>query len=218
MIVSHLMRLRRIARIGALLTVAVLAAVMMAGPAEAHHRDWHGGGGGPVEDNETATFTFDVSSDLVGNVTFNRTNINGKESSIHNIPPAGEDLLLEMSGFLGEVSLPASWDVCFAGGSFLVTLQITADRKNPGTGSIEFWFTAFGNDETPDVDYHLPMSAQIEDTGNWPYWLPADGESRTVTGGSWEMGHTGGPGRTVACTGDGGLNVTVVVTRTALVP
>ena len=194
-----------------------MAAVMMAGPAGAHHRDWHGPVG-PVEGNETATFEFDVSGDLVGIVTFTRTDLNGKESLIHNIPPAGEILLLDMSAFLGEGSLPDSWDVCFAGGSFSGTLQIAADRNNPGTGSIEFWFTAFGDDGTPDVDYHLPMSAQIEDTGNWPYWLPADGESRTVTGGSWEMGHTGGPGRTVACTGDGGLNVTVVVTRTALVP
>ena len=208
----------RVARIGALLTVAVLAAVMMAGPAEAHHRDWHGGGGGPVEDNETATFTFDVSGDLDGNVTFTRTNINRKESSIHNVPPDGEFLELNMTGFLGNVGALPGWNECFAGGSFSGALQILADRNNPGTGSIDIWFTALGTDGTSGVDYRLSISAQIEDTGNWPYWLPADvGDSATVTGGSWEMRHGNGPGKKIACTGEGTtqtLDFTILVTRT----
>ena len=91
MVIIRWVQWPRVARIGTLLAVAVLAAVMMAGPAEAHHRPDHpGGSGGTNGGNETATFDLAASGDLVGIVGVTKT-VNGKESSIHNVPPEGED-------------------------------------------------------------------------------------------------------------------------------
>ena len=215
MIVSHLMRLRRIAGLGALLTVVVLAGVMMAGPATAHHCKGSHPTQPPCDEgdrgtNEAATFRMDVLEDLAGSITVIRA-INGKESSIQNVPENGEELELNMTGFFGENADLTGRNQCFAGGTFSGALQVSADKNDPGTGWAGFWFTAKGNDGT-EVKYHLsvtPVTIEPPDGAVWPYWLPDVDETATVTtlahgfGGSWEMQHSGGPGRKVACTGDG---------------
>ena len=220
-----LLSVARAARIGALLTVAVLAAVMMAGPAAAHCPSHHHCDGGDTGTNEAATFTVDVSVDLLGSVTFNMT-VNGNESSIQTRgtgdPPA-EHLTLNMAGFLDNVGLPDEWDQCFADSSFEGVLQVSADKNDPGTG---FWFTAEDNDATTETEIKYQLAVTLvtierldgADWGAvWPHWLPDVDDTVIVTGGPWEMLKGNGPGRKVACTGEGTgetLDFTILVTRT----
>ena len=120
MTIPKWIRLRRISGLGGLLVVAVMAAVMMVGPASAHHGKG-GHAGGDKGTNETAKFTFVVSGDLAGNVT--TTQALGRESGIHIKPQVGEVLKLNMAGFLYKnVGRPdlTGWGKCFAGGTFAV--------------------------------------------------------------------------------------------------
>jgi len=228
MTVPNWIRLRRITGLGALLMLALLAAAMMAGPTAAHHRVGHdpGPGGGDRGTNEAATFKITVSGDLGGNVTTTKA-INGKESSIHNNPPDGEDLELDMGVFLGNNATSSGWDLlqrnqCFAGSGFKFTgsvVQVSADKNDPETGSVSFYFLAKGKDGTTEIWYLLavtPVTIKPPDGADWPYWLPALNETATVTGGPWEMSHSGGPGKKVACTGEGTgdtLSFVIEITR-----
>ena len=129
--------------------------------------------------------------------------------------------MLDMTGFRDKVIASGGvtgWGDCLAGGTFSGILEIRADKNDPGTGSTGFWFTAKGADGVTDVQHHLAMTAQIANTSNWPYWIPAAvSDTATVTGGSWEMVHNNGPGRKIACTGEWTtetLDFTILVTRT----
>ena len=225
MTIPKWIRLRRITGLGGLLVVAVMAAVMMAGPAVAHHRAGHDGGpgGGDTGTNEAATFTFVVSGDLAGNVT---TTQRHGESGIHNIPELGEVLELNMAGFFAKVSLDG-WGNCFVGGTFSVEGAVLADKNVPNTGKAGFHFTALGTDGTTEVKYKLVVTlVTIEPPPEaiWPNWLPALNETATVTtvpGAPWEVSTTNGPGKKLACTGEGTtgkgtgdtLDFTIVVAR-----
>ena len=226
MTVSHLMHLRRIAGLGGLVIVAVLTAVLLAGPVAAHHGKG-GHAGGDKGTNEAATFTFDVSGDLVGNVTVTKT-VNANESLIHTGEPGGADLVLDMGSFLGENAGQSGWDGCFAQRSFSGVLQIVADKNDSGDGRSGFWFMAKGTDGTTDVKYGLSVTLvtiKPPPAAVWPYWLPVVGETATVTtvtGAAWKMNTSNGPGKKVACTGDGTtgggtgdtLDFTITITRT----
>ena len=204
-------RIRRIAGLGGLVIVATLIAAVLAGPTAAHHGKG-GHAGGDEGTNETATFTFVVSGDLIGSVTTTIPSINGKERAIGNNPEIGEDLELDMGVFLGNNANSSGWDLekCFAGSEFKFTgsgVGVIADRKNPGDGRSGFWFTAKGTDGTTDVQYKLAgISVDIPLPAVWPYWLPDVGQTVTVAtkvGEPWEMSTTNGPGKSVACTGEG---------------
>ena len=210
MTIPQWIRVRRITGLAGLLVVAVMAAVMMAGPAVALHRGGHDGGpgGGDEGTNETATFAVVVSGDLAGNVT--TTQKNGQVSGIHNIPELGEVLELSMAGFFAKVVGRDGWANCFARGTYSVEGGVIADKNVPGTGKASFHFTALGTDGTTEVKYALAVRfVEIESPSEavWPDWLPGLNESATVTtvdGASWEMKTTNGPGKKVACTGGGG--------------
>ena len=214
MTVPNWIRLRRITGLGALLMLALLAAAMMAGPAVAHHGPGHDGGppGGDKGTNEAATFTFGVSDDIVGSVKVTKT-VSKNQSGIHT-GGVGADLKLNMSVFVGKNATStagvsgADWDNCFAGGPFSGNLAVEADKKDPGTGWVSFWFAAKGKDGTTEIWYNLAVTrVEIEPLpAVWPYWLPAVGDTVTVTtkaGEPWKLQHNAGPGKKVACTGDG---------------
>jgi len=227
MIVSHLMHLRTIAGLGGILLVAIMAAVMLAGPAAAHCPSHHHCDGGDKDTGggEAATFEITISGDLGGNVTTTNANINGKESLIHNNPEIGENLELDMGVFLGNNATSSGWDLtkCFAGSDFKFTgsaVQVVADKNDTGFGSAGFWFTAKGDDGTTDIKYQLAVTlVTIDPADGWPYWLPAVNATSTVTGGPWEMRHSNGPGKKIACTGEGTgetegpLDFAIVITR-----
>ena len=197
--------------LGGLVIVAALIAVVLAGSATAHrckgaHASRCAGEAG------TPTFKITVSGDLGGNVT--TTQAQGPESGIHNNPPVGEDLELDMAGFIGHND-GTEWNTCFDDGSggnqfSGSTVQVAADKDDPGTGRAGFFFTANGTDGT-EVKYHLAVTPveipQPALPAVWPNWLPdIVGQTvtvTTVTDGAWELQHSNGPGRKVACTVNG---------------
>ena len=210
MIVSHLMHLRTIAGLGGILLVAIMVAVMLAGSAGAHHRDGHEkGGGNDTGGGDTATFVITVSGDLGGNVTAATGNFNGKESGVQNNPPEGEILALSVTGFLVRNG-GTEWNKCFGDGPFAdAIVAVSADKNDPGFGSAAFWFTAKDKDGITDIWYNLwatHVAIDPPDGAVWPYWLPDVGQTvivATKAGEPWNLKHANGPGRKVACTGDG---------------
>ena len=214
MTIPEWIRPRRITGLGALLMLAMMSAGLLAGPVAAHHckgsHDFDGcvvgGGTGGVE---TATFEMDASGNLVGSVEVTqKANV---QSIIHNIPQAGEVFELDMAGFFAKnTSTRPDWDECFAGdGTFSVEGGVIAEKNDTNTGQAGFHFTAKGTDGTTDVKYKLVVTfVTIEPPSEaiWPNWLPALNETATVTtvpGAPWEVSTTNGPGKKVACTGDG---------------
>ena len=215
MIVSHLMHLRTIAGLVGILLVAIVAAIMLAGPAAAHCDQvplHHHCDGGDTGTDEAATFAVVVLGDIDRNGSFTATQDIGKNESQISFGNSGhgEFIDLDMAGFVGKNPDP-DWDKCFAAGEFKVVGGVSADKNDPGFGWAGFWFMASSTDPTTDIWYHLavkpvtigaPVPA-ADPPAVWPDWLPAEGQTVTVTGGPWKMQHSGGPGRKVACTGDG---------------
>ena len=224
-------RIRRIAGLGGLVIVAALIAAVLAGPVAAHP-----GKGGHKDNgtNEAATFTFDVSRDIVGNVTVTKT-VSKNQSAI-NIGVEDPVLVRNMDGFLvvHNVGL-TGWKTCFAGPFTGSGVQVSADKNDPGFGWAGFWFSAEDKDGKIDIWYHLAVTRvkiePLDPAGAvWPYWLPALNETATVTtvpGAPWKLQHSGGPGRKLACKGEGTtgegttgdgtgetLHFTILVTRT----
>ena len=214
------MRLRRMSGLGVLLMVAVLAAVMMAGPAGATHKNGaeHGGGApGTTRGKDTLTFKIMVSGDLAGTAFVTGT-FPGGGTTIHT----ERDMVLDMTVFfLGKNADRPGWKQCFDADSFTGLLHISPNKNGPGDSQVNFSFTARDKLGVADVDYWFKAVGRITDTDDWPYWLPGPGLSNTVTGGSWEV-HSGGADKKVACKGEGlegegpgTLSFEILVTRTA---
>jgi len=179
MIVSHLMRLRTIAGLGALLTVVILAGVMIAGPAAAHCEgvSHHHCDGGDTRGSEPAIFDVVLLGDIDSNGSFTATQDIGKNQSQISFgnSGAGEIIDLDMAGFVGINATSSGWnlDRCFAGSGFKFTgstMQVVADKNDPDTGSAGFWFTAKGADRTTDVKYHLRVTRVTIDPPDGAIW------------------------------------------------
>ena len=168
----------------------------------------HGGSNGG--ENEDATFTAIITGDV---------------KSVEDIllgPPTGRKKnLLTLTGMpggpaavLAELDLPflqgvTDGDDCFAG-VFIGPLSVGLEKaKDPGNAKIQFDFDATGTDGFTVVKYKLELLGGIQ--GNWP---PGDNETTTIGGGTFSIGHSSGPGSSVACTGGGDLTFSMEVENT----
>ena len=118
---------------------------------------------------------------------------------------------LDEGFFADEATIPGGF-ACFSGASATGEMLIKLEKKNDPTKAVaHYLFGAVGKDGTTEITYHLQMFGTIT-AGDW---LPSAnvGDSSTVALVSWEMKFNSKGGKKLACTGSGGFNSTITVTR-----
>ena len=167
--------------------------------------------------------TFDVTVIIEGNVIGGAPINNEITNGSKNIG-GFFDMPLDLSFFtaMDDPKTPQiDGEICFkdpiTGSSIFIGAMIISQpqKKAPEQAYVQFFFTAFGNDETPDINYQLDMFGTFEPGKPWP--PDPVGESNTLTLTSWEMNTSGkGQNRKISCTGDGpfGAGNSIKVDRT----
>lgn len=163
----------------------------------------HGGGG----DGETEDGTFAVSFE---------GDVDG-EGELQG-PHGGKNVLqeefqvfvdLNLAGFRNLASIDNGTD-CFSSTDILSGMQVGQVKpSNTKDAIIRFFFDAMGTDGE-SANYALTVFATFDDDepGDWP---PA--EVIMITGTSFVLAHSNGPGNKAACTGEGDLTFNLTVTR-----
>jgi len=81
-------------------------------------------------------------------------------------------------------------------------MQVSQETpSNTDDAIIRFFFDAKGTKGNTNVKYVLTVLAEFGE-GDWP---PAPADVITITGTSFVLAHVNGPGKKVACTGEGNL-------------
>ncbi len=155
--------------------------------------------------------TFDVTVTIEGN-EIGGAPINSKITNGSKNIGGFFDMPLDLSFFTGmdDPKTPQiDGEICFrdpiTGSSIFIGAMIISQpqKKAPEQGHVQFFFTAFGNDGTPDIKYQLEMFGTFDNPANW---LPDPGTSTTLNVTDWKMGTEGkGQNRKISCTGDGGF-------------
>ena len=158
--------------------------------------------GGGEEPPPPITFTATFSGDDVSGVVELQENF---QSSVHSPVTLILSFLKEApddGGYTG-----AQGSTCFGGDVFSGGVAITVRSNNLTNAELRMNFDAKGTDGRT-VNYGLGLF------GTMASWPPTTGNDITITGGTFEVNHSGGPGKNVACIGEGTLAFTAVVKRT----
>ena len=103
--------------------------------------------------------------------------------------------------------------MCFNSGNseFTGIFAVRTKKNQPNFGEITFHFDAKGTDGSTTVNYGLHMFGVVTHPDDLP---PASsGTDNTITGGSFLMVHSNGPGNKVACAGEGFLTYSLLIVR-----
>ncbi len=173
------------------------------------HSGGHGGGGGG-----DATFTATMTPNVTSVADIGLTGKTSLQTDPGTPGVAGSPAMLNLSFFrtalsggttcfnTGTVEMPAS--------EFTGPFQIIVKKNDLDNANIQFNFPAKGDEGTLDVNYGLQLPGVITIPDNWP---PAPDVDNTITGTTFNMVHSNGPGNKVACTGTGVLNFSILVVR-----
>ena len=156
-----------------------------------HKGHCHGGDDPPLARPFTGTLTGNISSvgdlELIEGLADNRATLD--LSFFRTAPSDG--------GYTDDEGLN-----CFGNDEYTDILIHVHETRN--VGQISFVFDATGNDGTTPINYGAILYPLLVD-GDLP---PAEvGDITTITGGTFELIHNGGPGRKIACIAEGILNV-----------
>ena len=165
----------------------------------------HGGGG----DDDQGTFAVTFSQDVIGDGVLlgPHGGKNGLQQE-HNVPV---DLPLSLS-FQDKVI--GNGATCFGTQDIASGMQVSqVTPSNTEDAVIRFFFDAKGTDGT-DVNYGLTVLGKFQSGAPWPPTTATTG-SNTITGKTFVLAHSNGPGNKVACTGEGKIGFSLTVTRTS---
>jgi len=171
----------------------------------------HGGGDG--EGNLDGTWEASTAEATASDVRVVEGNLVGPNGSKNTLQTAfNEPVKINLTVFR---VLVADGTSCFGAGEFVAgefdaIMQVGQVKpSNTEDAIISFFFRALGTDEpASDVDYVLKVFGTFEKNAPWP---PTDDKSNTITGDSFVLAHVNGPGRKVACTGEGTITFTLLV-------
>ena len=130
-----------------------------------------------------------------------------------------QGITLDMSFFFENTQFGAKGITCFTAAPVdgMNTIAITISKEKDGTPSLRYWFTGHGDDGT-EVNYLLELFREDDETfeGDWrPAPGPEPDNTTTAEFTNWDMSMNSGGNKAFACTGNGGVDVTVKVMNTS---